>query len=326
MLIEASLYIFGVFAVVLSNSSKVISSTLVLIAVCFLYILSASFSDPQVDMQVYYRRMLEFRPYMASEFLYYGMTFYLYKIFGNQSVVVSIINIAMLVLVYSKINRCLGRRYTVLFLALIVFSFVGVLGAQNVYRQFLASLFLLISYSHIVNKEDVRGSFYFLIALFIHNASLIFFPVLAAIFIARMFRQKALVYFVCYICVSVVLYVYFQADVQFKSSVDTGGNYLGLYWFLCFSLLGVFSSLKLCRIRRIVPATLFLVICLPMFFFSQGSTGGERVFMLLFPVILFEYFCGVHLIKVRRVVLHYAVIGVFCVPTMLFFSSRQFLL
>ena len=134
----------GLLCTVACIATRANAAATALLIILVAYMVSARLAPPEVDMSVYYELITAFRPYMIKEFLYYSVTSFLYSILQDRSLVFIFLDLAALALLGACMFRELGRTRTIIYLAIFLFSFIGVMGLQNVYRQFLASLFFVI--------------------------------------------------------------------------------------------------------------------------------------------------------------------------------------
>ena len=97
------------------------------------------------------------------------------------------------------------------------------------------------------------------------------------------------------------------------------------YLMLSFLAFLLFGNPATSHKGTVIRSALFLVILLPIFQMSGGSTAGERIFMFVFPILLYEL-CksSNHLIFSVRTQ-EIALFVIFCGPTLAVYSSRQFL-
>lgn len=94
-----------------------------------------------------------------------------------------IIDFLILVLVSLALKRLEVPNY---FIALFFITFFSLIGIQNIYRQWLATSFLIVSYSFLVNKRGLRSNVNLLFSITSHNST--FFAGLLSIFRSRKFN------------------------------------------------------------------------------------------------------------------------------------------
>lgn len=176
------------------------------------------------------------------------------------------------------------------FSILIFFPFV--LGMQNVYRQWVASIIFLYSFSLTWNQSDsVKRYTAFLLSVMSHNVAAIFVPLL---FIKKRKVLGKLMWYGSFLVA--ILGIKMGADT--KSSADTGSDltlaYLFLITFFIFLIplldRGVVRKLRKLE-YKLVGSLLLLSSCSIVFL---SSAGAERVSMfcllVAYPilVLLFE--------------------------------------
>ncbi len=324
-MIETALYLLGLLLTLTAilNHSRWLAR--VLLFVIMLYIIGARFSPPEVDMAVYYKYLTFFSPYMIKEFLYYFVTSFLYRVIHNRDLVFIVIDFMTLGAVWFNVRKKLDLPLSAVFLALLVLSFVGVMGLQNVYRQFLSSLFVLTAFLLSDDKKYKSASVFAISAIFIHNAAVLLVFMLFLSRLSKAFVQKHSVFFVAGLIIGGVMIAYFTLGIRLKSNRDTGSNLLVFYYIIVAFAFAIYGFRATCRKPVILQSALYLLLVLPAFQISSGSSGGERLFMFAFPVFLYEMIKYMKHLKVRNSLVLLSIFVVFCVPTLLVYSSRQFI-
>lgn len=168
------------------------------------------------------------------------------------------------------------------FFAILIF-FPFVLGMQNIYRQWVASILFLLSFSYLwAGKSTLKVYSYFALSFLSHNVAAIFFPLL---FLKKKKALGKLAWFLGFF-VSFAG-IYFGADT--KSSANTGANLSALYLALLLLLLGFVVLLDRGVIRRarkveykLIMGLFALSLCGTVFLASAGS---ERVSMFCLLII-----------------------------------------
>ena len=162
---------------------------------------------------------------------------------------------------------------------LLLLNFIGVLLFQNVYRQYLSLLFLLLFLS------NGKRFFYFL-SLFCHNLSIVFFPLL--FLKSKHFYSLLLIFF--------PLLWYLTVYIKgFKSSGSTfdGSSDNSLIIFLFLLMMTIFIYLFFSKFHKyfyIIRRYFFfsLILCFYLIFNFEGALL-ERFLYTFFLVSLFVF-------------------------------------
>ena len=290
------------------------------------YFLTVRFSEPDVDMAVYYHLASGFSPYMMKEFVFYGGINFLYRLIENPSIVFLVVDFMLLLFLFRTLKTALPSRLALYLISLICVSFVGVLGFQNIYRQYTSSILALIAYIYLLDRKVLPSFFVLSVSLFIHNAIILIFPFFFSIYFIRYFKQKLILFLILGLIAVIALYIYFKLGLSYKSNTDTGGNFIYFYWIFSLSLFLCFVSMYIVSKRVVFYSALYLVVLLPVFLVSGGSTAGERFFMMLFPIMLLDFSRSIAHVRVSPTPTASLVLLLLVSPVFLFFSARQFLL
>lgn len=290
------------------------------------YLVVTRVAEPSVDMKVYYTLIQQFRPYMLKEFLYYGVTHLLYGIIGFEDLAFILLDLIFLTALMLSLRSILGYKKSLFIVFLIYLSFIGVMGGQNVYRQFLGSILVLISYVYFLSGMKARSYSIFVLSVFFHNAMVFVLPFFFYLEFRCRLVQKILFDILFLIFVGFFLTWFFSSGIYFKSNRDTGADYMMLYW--CFSI-SVFLLAYLSKIVRkpiFMNSFFYISSLLPFFLLSGGSTAGERIFMSFFPILIFDLVRYISIFRFNQTMLRLTLFLSFVLPTFLFFSARQFII
>lgn len=322
---ELAFYVLGLGCTCLVIFTRSNTAATALLAVVFAYIISARLAPPEVDMAVYYKYLSFFHPYMIKEFLYYAVTSFLYSVLQDQNFVFIVVDIAAVGLLRAFVLPELGKTRAALFVALLVFSFIGVMGLQNVYRQYLASMLMAVGFIALEQKKTKSAIIAATSALFVHNAAVILALMLIMTSSTKLFVQKNIIYFAGGLFLMVLLIAYFTIGIRLKSNRDTGANMLWLYFILAAFAFFLFGHRATTHKGVVLRSASFLILLLPVFQMSGGSTAGERIFMFAFPIFLYEALKHSRHLVFSDKTLEFMIFVVFCGPTLAVYSSRQFL-
>lgn len=194
-------------------------------------------------------------------------TFFIYDIAAGLSVFLAL--------------RKLGAPQYFYFSILLFFPFI--LGMQNIYRQWISSIFFLLAFSYSVSGESrVKTIFFFLLAFASHNLAAVFLPIL----FLRTATMAGKFGWLFLLMIS-VLGVYYASDT--KSSANTGADLSLVYLFLILLLPVVYAVLDRGRVNRADYALYRLLISILIIAASSvaflSSSGAERVVMFALTVI-----------------------------------------
>ena len=211
---------------------------------------------------------------------------YLYSYVDSAYAVFIIYDILVGVVLFKALANFRIPKYAY-FGILIFFPFI--LGMQNIYRQWVATILFLYSFSLVWAKEqNLKSYVFFTLSILAHNSAAIFFPLLfikSHNFFGRLAWVLGL--FVSF------LGIHFGAST--KSSPATGIDLSVAYLVLLFFLLCAIVALDKCIILR--PGTSVCKLSLSLFALAAfgalilSSAGSERVSMfcllILFPILSF---------------------------------------
>lgn len=174
-------YIFlmslGLFYSFFNNRDKI--SYFFAFLMFFLFSVVARFSVVKIDMLTYTETMqYDFSSYVNLYYLrepvYWLLSKYLYDLIGDTRVVLVLIDVIFFTIILIAFYKKNIQTY---FIFLFFCFFVSILGFQNVYRQYLATIFIVLTL-FLVDVKFMKKSFLILFATLIHNVSILFFPLI----------------------------------------------------------------------------------------------------------------------------------------------------
>lgn len=268
------------------NHQKVYN--IVLFVLIFIYFLIVR-NYPHDDMHAYRSEittpieLMMINIYFIREFLFWGTSSVLYSLVHSELFVFLLLDIVGLIVVFlTRRNFKLPTYYIPLF----YLSFPGIMGAQNIYRQFLASIFFLAAMSYLYVNDKKTGCIFLLIAPFLHNSVAVFFPILILI---SDVKNAKFWFFVS--CIGMILLL--PQMVSSKSNSSTGLDLIYLYVlvvllsFLLFYITQRIVGHKNLLIRRI---SFFLFILTVAASILMGGAQSERIgitsIQILIPFII----------------------------------------
>jgi len=222
--------------------------------------------------------------YLREPVVWFGQR-WLFIIIQNELIVFVIFDIVIGLFLYRAFKNFKLPQYA-FFSFLIFFPFV--LGMQNIYRQWVASILFIYSFSlFFCCSSGLKKYIIFIMSILAHNVTAIFIPLLYA------FNNSAIrniFYFILLIISFVALYL----GVDSKSAAETGSNLEVAYLLLLPSLvifIFILDGLMLKKPRLLyykIYITLFSLSFFSTFFLS--STGVERLsmfgLMIAYPLLV----------------------------------------
>lgn len=277
-MIELALYVvIGAAAIFYSVFPRVGRDTTFLIvwSVFYLCLTLVVRNNFQGDISVY-----------AASFRYSSFSFYylrepvvwlggrvLYSLFSDEQLVFVVLDCVVGIFLLSALIRVGAPRYT--FFAILCF-FPFILGMQNVYRQHLATVFLISAFSFDRKSTFFLPVFHFCLAVASHNAAAVFLPVLVL-------RRKSTrsFWFIFSLCIAVFGVVYGAGS----KSLTTIGKDLGVVYVMFFVFV-LFLHISLDRYKLAkkdfakYAVLIFYVFIIVVGYFSLGGSGRERLGMM----------------------------------------------
>lgn len=284
------------------------------------------------DIQVYTIAMesIDLDFYYLKEPVVWYIQAFLYSLFGSSYYVWILCDMLVFVALFVALRRFGVPQYA--FFAIMVY-FPFVLGMQNIYRQWVASIFLILSLSFASDRVGrIDGTFknafysfvWFIFAALAHNSAFLFAPVLVVWWRGWFSRMV----FVFLLLVILVAYSYIGDS---KLSESTGSDLTLLFMLLLAAVLLSFIIMDLKRLLSRKGEAPEVKLALALLYISLVSViylesgGAERVamfsLMLLYPFFslrIQERFRHGYVIRFLFVVLGF-------VPILLF-STRQFII
>lgn len=303
----------------------------------FWFVLLMGFSvvvreTPNIDILVYFAEMHATLQEVASvssylqEFSYWGVSSILYSLIGNERWVFYLWDaLAICILLGIRRRLSLGWYFVPFFFV----AFPSVLGFQNVYRQFLASLMVLNATSYCLALQRKRYwkvlcFVFFILAVTIHKSTWIFLPVLA--FVYGSVEKKRRIFMLLFIVFALLSpFVLVVRGRVLQNGLNLGFAYLGVVIVLVTTLL--LSRVKVKEGKLDVVSTRFIFFYVAIFaivgLIQMGSDiYYERMMLLFIPQILVLLLWSIEdraFRKRRFVVL--TILLLFIIPSYAFSSS-----
>ena len=187
-----------------------------------------------------------------------------------------------------NINNRLGTGLIVI----LATSFPFFLGYQNVYRQLIATVLALFSYSllHISYKRSIL---FFIMSIFVHNTAIILAPIF---FIKRImnFKINARIFMSLMIAVLFIYFIVFTDSVinhksAYSTKTDNTLVYLSMYIFL-FVIYLVRFKFNFYVLARKVPSLIIILILMVGLINLDFDMIAERMGMMFLVFLLFDLY------------------------------------
>ena len=212
-------------------------------------------------------------------------------------------------------------------LLVLMTSFPFVFGYENIYRQFYATIFALLSYS-LVDKKYYSSLFFLIVAFFMHNIVALLLP----LFMMKKFYKFN---FTDRIQIASIITLVFVASLgllsDLKSTEKTGLN-LGVFYLLIFITLLVIAMLihrkNIYIFFEKIPSLFFIVVLMLGLVTLNADMIAERLGMMFIVFVtydLYQYSAEIESKTIRSLV-RLLLLLLFSLPTLLFESSKQFLM
>ena len=271
-------------------------------------------------MEFYYLR--EFIFWLGSRFVYY--------ILQDQMFSFLFMDLIWIIAIIKTGNRMSNSKKENLNNALLVVlmtSFPFVFGYENIYRQFYATIFALLSYS-LVDKKHYQSLLFFVIAFFMHNIVALLLP----LFIVKKFYKFN---FSSRIQISIIiscLIVSSLGILESLKSVEKTGIEMGIFYLIIFVILLVvgliFFRQNIYILFDKVPSLFFIVIIMSGLIFLDADMIAERIGMMFISFVIYDLYKSTSEIEDRSVrsLVRLSLMLLFTLPTLFFESSIKFLM
>ncbi len=220
--------------------------------------------------------------YYSREFLYWWGSKSIYNIIGNIPYTFNILDILFFGL-FSIF--CFYRKLPAYFLISFFLIFPSILGFFNVYRQFLATILIVVAI--FSNIGFVKKTFIFLLSFFIHNVSFLFY---SFIFLNSKKYLMAFFTFVFSLILTIVAYSG-KSDSEtgtFNPIVYVGFIFLFFFAYLSLSKFKIYKY-KIFEFYGYLYSILILLFSVVLMGSGQSKRVGMIVFMISFVQLVLHY-------------------------------------
>lgn len=220
--------------------------------------------------------------YYSREFLYWWGSKTIYNILGDVSYTFSVIDVLFFG-IFSFF--CYYRKLPAYFLISFFLIFPSILGFFNVYRQFLATILIVVAI--FSNVGFIKKTFLFIFSFFIHNVSFLFY---SFIFLNSKKYFLAFLSFIFSLGLTVIAY-------GGKSDSETGSFNPIVYVFFIFLLFLAYLALSKFKIYKYkifefygyLYSILLLLFSIALMGTGQSKRIGMIVFMISFVQFVLHY-------------------------------------
>ncbi|WP_408642296.1 EpsG family protein [Salinivibrio kushneri] len=282
------------------------------------------FSGFDIDMHTYANALQysSMSVYYLKEPVYWLSSRYVYSVLDSPELTFLFFDfLSILIILKSSKKLDLPQYFPYLFLLF----FPTVMGFNNIFRQFLSSVILLYSWSIILSEGRTKKTFIvFLMSGFTHNAAFLFAPLITV------FKGSLKSNLIKFFAFSFGILLALPWAINTKSFSDTGSVPVEAFIMVVF----LFYLLQLLTNRflligfqaRFFAFLNYLLFLLILSSITMGSAQSKRIGMFVLVLILVP---SVRLIEDKfkhktlvRVIFYIVIV----MPTLLFSSSRSFLL
>lgn len=294
----------------------------IVIILVFIYTIR---SFPQADMIVYSREMtLPFESmlkntYYLREFVFWLSSSFITNLFKSTTYSFWFWDILTLLAVLRiRKNFNLPDYYILLYYG----TFITLLGLENIYRQFIATTFLLLSISYVLKQSKLKSLFFLLLAVFSHNAVIMFAPLYLLIY-PKFKKRWKLITLLVLIFELVTLPILMHSKSEAETGLELKYVYLVVIFATFFPLIlsGKLRFRKIDKIYFNVFIFLFGVFAVALFFL-----GGivERVGMI--ALIVLQPFVLQFYEKYWNIaILRFYILFIYVLPSYIFGATMYFL-
>lgn len=297
-----------------------------------LFICIIRFSGFDTDILTYVDQMnaSSLDLYYLREFIFWFGSRLAYYITQDEVFAMLLMDLVWIIVIIKVGNRLSDYKKEKLnngLLLVLMTSFPFVFGYENVYRQFYATVFALLSYS-LVDKKQYKSIFLFIVAFFMHNIVALLIP----IFIVKKFYNFDLPSRVQIAIIISLLFISSLEILESLKSVEVSGIQMGLFYLIIFIILLVIGLIVFNKniyvLFEKVPSLFFIVIIMTGLIFLDADMIAERIGMLLISFVTYDLYKFTSEIENKgiRSLVRLFLMLIFTIPTLLFESSLNFLM
>ena len=298
----------------------------------FLFMIVVRNSGFDVDIAAYVSLMKSSinTLYIRKEFMFWYPLRLLYFIFQDPKIVFLIMDAIWIFILFRTAIQNVNLqkdRFSVGLLVVLSSSFPFFFGYENIYRQLLATVFALYSYS-LINSRYKTSILLFVIAIFMHNTVLILLPLF---FVNKLlkFKIKFRVFIALVLSIAIIFLLNYLS--QFKSFISIGLDMSIFYLILFIIIIMIYLikfKFKIFDLFRKTPSLIIIMTLMLGVYLLQYETISERLGMMFLVFLLFDLYRYSHTIEHYgyRVMFRLVLLFVFSLPVLVFSSSLMFLI
>lgn len=259
--------------------------------------------------------------YYLREFVFWGGSYGLYSLTNDFKSTLLFWDFLCLALSFLIVRNYKLPNYV----AIVFFiSFMGVLGEQNVLRQFIASILFITSLSFSEQRKFIGMCIFFIISILVHNSLLLFAPLLLYPFLRREWLKKGLLLF-WFIVMTQLLPILSSS----KSTGQTGQRTEFLYLIVIILSALFFITNRILVVKKNLSHSLifvFFLLCTEILAFVYlQSLERERLGIICLNILLPYLFMETAHWRQKRAY-NILIISLISVPTFLSSSVSKFLI
>ena len=218
--------------------------------------------------------------YFLREFIFWGSFMGGYIILQDKILILLLIDTIVL---YFLIKTIINFRLPFYSFFLLLCFFPNLMGYENVYRQYIATILTLYSVSHAYKNSffsrtnEFKSYIFIIIAGFCHNVAFLFFPLL--------FFLKERVKFGIFL--SLVIYMALPILSSSKSEGETGDvpvEYFLAVTILLYIIYLMINSFKLLKVNIYILSFIFILITESIIVLT--GVASKRIIMFALDIIL----------------------------------------
>lgn len=308
-------FISILFIFKIKNNSSLIRVILYVLISAYLFTVRLT---PHDDLITYIPTFSESSPvlfgniYYLREIVFWGVGNLLTNVVfgGNAFYSLIIFDLIALLIVF---KTCKLLNLPLYYILLVYLSFPGVFGAQNILRQFYASVLLIYSLALYKNKKVYMAFMLFLLSVLIHNAVALFLPLFF------IYNRNVFLYYMSSIA-GVFLMIFLRGS---KSNSSSGLSLLLVYILVLFILAVYFYLIKNKNIlfKTSLHVSLYVLILTSVCALVLGEAQAERMGMIAIQVVIPSVCLSLDAMFKPRELARTIFVVIFILPSFLFSSS-----
>lgn len=324
LLFFISLFLIGVFFATVKTGSYFYYIFSLLIFTTYSFVVRNSGFDADIGNYNQYLEMKSFSIYYLKEPIYWLGSRFIYK-YSDSPIFVFMLYDFLFFVIILAVTRKLGLpKY---FPYAVVVFFPSVLGMQNVFRQFIASGFLLLFLSYVmIGAGYAKKLMVLLLAVLSHNVAALFFPL---IFIKPQARKLSALFVLSGLAILILLPV----AAGTKSHSNTGDLPPYLYLVILVMLVALYLCVLKFRVLLFSPKytaylwiMLYTLALVLMAMFVTGEAQAKRLGMLSMLLTLVPLISVIDLRFKNKLLVRIIFLMVLAAPTLIFGNARILLL